>query len=250
MTAYRGNTQVLKMLIQALEASDRHHQHEGNILRLGASGGHVPVVDLVLKSQYDSFHPALVEALQQAKNVDMFKRLLPLARDHLQMEDRQKPTHYEDRFLPGQMNRAARAGDLALVEYLLSLGTKPSARWFKAGDERRGPVYAASRHGHRDVVDRLLREGFPFSQGSLEAAFRNGNADTIDEVVRVALETPEKYSLLPPLLVAVEKENQRAIKLLLSVAETRLGADARFQALQKAKELGLESMARYLEELG
>lgn len=247
MAAFRGNNEVLQVLIEALSPSARRHRHVGDILEFGAMGNQMSTVDLVLEPSYNSHNPSLVAGLQKTTSLAMFKKLLPLARDHLEMEFRQTSRTFTEKFLPLQLVHAVKSGDVAMVAYVSELGARPSASWFRSPYNTNDPVFAAARCGHEEALKYLIDKGFVFTQESLQATIQHGHRETVREGLRLAGDGD--YSLAEPLRIAVEKEDETVVRMLYKLDAPRLSAEDKAQALRKSRELGLESMTRLLQGL-
>ncbi|KAI1858066.1 uncharacterized protein JN550_012888 [Neoarthrinium moseri] len=243
LAAYRGHDEVVRLLMNAItKGSEENGLFWGKILKNAAKGNHISTVKLVLKPEYNYWDPSLVAGLQATASLEIFQTLLPLAKDFLQVEPQRKPNHYHNKFLPSQLQLAARSGNVPMMEYLFYLGVKIPAKWPKS----RNPVLEAAKHGHKDALICLLTKGFTLDQDSFDAAVRYGNPD----IVQVALNNAGKrHSFTQALLSAVGRENQSVTRMLLSQETTDLDNEVRTQAWWTAKKMGLESMARMLKQV-
>lgn len=171
--------------------------------------------------------------------MEVFEKLLPLARNFLQDEARNKPEFYDERWLPGRLYFAAQDGNLAMMEHLFELGvTIPPGKhriWF------RNPVRQAAKHGRKDALAVLLRRGFVVAQEALEASVQYGYPETVQFVLN---NIESNYSAAKALLTSVEKENDTVIQMLL--AHQPVAEETRVQALQLTEEMGLDSMRKLI----
>jgi hypothetical protein len=189
------------------------------------------------------------------QSVEIYRRLLPLARDYMESDPslQQQRDYYEKKLLPLQMLAAASQGNVPMMEFLSQSGVLMRSRW-PSMDSRpgtggyyrlkyRNPLYEAASQGHINALVWLLDRGWAPDVKCLEYAVSYGSP----EVVRLLLDnTDATLSLANPLLIAVEKENEKVTRMLLSAESMQLDDEAKIQALRRAKEMGLDSMARML----
>lgn len=238
--AFQGHDEVVRLFIDFIAKGKRENKlFRDLILRTAASQNHFSTIQLGLKEDYNHHDPALVFALRYTRSVDIFKLLLPLARDHLQWEGQSQPDYYTDRFLPEQLAQAAANGNVEMMEHLFHLGAKLPTDWPK----QRNPILRAARCGQKNALMYLLAKGFVLGGESLEAAVQHGEP----EVVRIALGNVDpQYPLWESLLIAVEKENEAVTRMLLGIQPTRVDDDTRRHALHRAEDMELESMVEML----
>lgn len=163
-----------------------------------------------------------MSGLEGTTSVEVFKKLLPLARDNLQREFQKRPHHFHQKFLPRQLMWAAAAGNLAMMEHLVELGAVPlPAGGLRQIKKTRDPVYAAASNGRKEALVLLLGKGFPMTTQSILAAVRYGDLKTVE----VALDHFDGACSVSQLLsVAEEKENGPVYRRLLSFGESRMVA--------------------------
>lgn len=238
--AFQGHDEVVRLFIDFIATGKRENKlFRDLILRTAASQNHFSTIQLGLKEDYNHHDPALVFALRYTRSVDIFKLLLPLARDHLQWEGQSQPDYYTDKFLPEQLAQAAANGNVGMMEHLFHLGVKLPADWPK----QRNPILRAARCGQKHALTFLLAKGFVLGGDSLEAAVQHGDPG----VVRITLENVDpQYPLWDSLSIAVEKENEVVTRMLLDIQPTRVDDDTRTHALHRAEDLELESMIEML----
>ncbi|KAI1075903.1 hypothetical protein F5B20DRAFT_558342 [Whalleya microplaca] len=216
LAAFRGHNEVVRLFMDAIATgSQENGLLRGTVLEYGAKGNHLSTIELVLEPEYNYWSTPLVSGLKETASLDIFKRLLPLAKDYLQIEFQRKPNHYDEKFLPSQLAAAAGAGNVAMMEHLFELGATIQPRWCRSKNELRNPVLRAAKHGQKNALMCLLNRGFVMNQNSLEAAVRYGNPET----VQVVLDNIDQIDSLSQLLsIAIENENEAVVRMLLSFA--------------------------------
>lgn len=238
--ASQGHDEVVRLFIDFIARGKRENKlFRDLILSTAARQNHLSTVQLGLKEDYNHHDPTLVASLRYTGSVDIFKLLLPLARDHLQWEGQSQPNYYTDSFLPEQLVQAAANGNVEMMEHLFHLGAELPAGWPK----ERNPILKAARCGQKHALTFLLAKGFVLGGDSLEAAVQHGDPG----VVRIALDNVDpQYPLWNSLLIAVEKENEAVTRMLLAIQPTRVDDDTRTHALHQAEDMELESMVKLL----
>lgn len=253
IAAFQGHVEVLRTMldIEKHPVCLRFALQDG--VSFGNAGNQVGSLDACLDSAYNGYQRGLVGILERTRTIPLFDRLYQVCKDHLTnghrnpWEPELDKRQIQVEFLSGHFHRAALDGKLALMNHLVQLGSRRT-HVDRVVDNKNGYRELVSRvaeKGYADVLTYLLENRAKIGSRSLEAACDHGNPDT----VRILLEYGARDSWKPgnALLKAAERENETALRLLLETG-TLIDKDQKQQVLNFAKEEGLSSMVKILEE--
>ena len=216
------------------EDTEKNGTSSESILILGETPGHVSI--------HSKLHQYILQGMARTGSPEIYQYLQSFLsqtylKDHSQTQ--------EDR--DHNLARKAEAGDIAMVRHLLELGANPNSKETEGGP----PLIHAIRAWHEDIFDLLLEYGAdPNHRGqmaprdtALSAVVKAGSMVMLQKLLDAGYVIVKKdiYSLM----YAVKMEHTAMVELLL-----RLGVGSRTERrrlLQKAQDMGLESMVRVLK---
>ncbi|KAI1813436.1 ankyrin [Poronia punctata] len=279
MAAFRGHLDMVQHLVQVEKKTTRNNwafmsaSTASTIIRFASIGGYPDVIDYALEnSNLVSGRPTtatrrnIAIALSFAKSPEIYRKLstvLESVFDTIIQDD-----------VYACLDQAARQGNTEMVRSLL-LGqdvclnqpgadanptkTQPPLEEQQGCDSSSStprPLISAIESGNLETVEVLLRHGadpnwFPATRTALMAAVHKGDITIVRKLVeygaKVHVGTP------PPLVVAVQQENEDIFNYLLASSlgeDAGAGADAGAWAMAYPKFFDLDSMADLLCEKG
>lgn len=252
VAAFKGNVEVMRMFLKALK--DPRHIEFARYLAAewAGQGNHMGAVELCLDPVYTAYDRSLLDIVNQTTSTEIFDRVLPLCKDHLDDDWRNAPSEPQDvtlkRFLGFRLLEAVKHGELSMVRHLVELGVSPRESPWPSGDNERGYntfISNAAAGGHMAILAYLLENGATIASRALEAASRHGNPGC----VRLLLEHGAMDSFKPgsALLEAVKRENEPVVRQLMESAMT-MDDSIKGQALDMAFEEGLVSISEVIRE--
>jgi hypothetical protein len=259
--SYRGHTEIVKLLM--VDHSDGAlHSNNCSTIIVNFFNDHTELLNLTLGPLWQGcgFRPRDTHdlrrlALNETRNLEMFKQLLKDAKSHFAMHD---PYWFLTR-----THTAAKQGQADIVKYMIeeervdvdddksvdrSIFLSRYPVEFRKGfllQDRPGTLLdIAARGGHGDAVKILLDAGAKPDHG-IEFAAMCGSRT----LVRLlwAHDEFKNDAVQGALAIAVDREDTAVFNLLKELG-ARLDDDVRVAMTQKAQEEGLESMVRLLDE--
>ncbi|KAI1745414.1 hypothetical protein F4680DRAFT_465380 [Xylaria scruposa] len=233
MAARRGHNEIMSLLIDAVITNGfRDHFVLGEALWSAVRGNQLSTVELILKPQLilesGFYNSCLHHGLRHTADINIFKRLAPIARGQ------------DFWILSRWVCDAASNGNLAILKHLIEEeGAKPT--------EWEWPLEEAARNGRMDALVYLLRKGFPLRPGLPLSAAKSRNPDVMRVIIEAGTQQNTYLEPGPALVTATERENDRVVRLLLRCEHVKINDEYKARALQRAEELGLESMAEMLD---
>lgn len=237
------------MLLNAIEDPDKLEIARWGAISYAGHGNQMATLQLCLDPLYTSHSSSLVGVLEDTLSIEMFDHVFQLCKDHLIDDTMQslhpRPDEIAPRFLTSRFFTAASRGELAMMEYLVSLGAKPCG--MKRDDNEDGyysPIRYAAEHGHTEAVAYLLNLDIPFGSRSLEAASKHGNPSC----VKLLLGKGAKDSFKPgnAIFEALKRENELVLRILQE-SGMKMDESLREQLLKFAESEGLMSMTNFVE---
>ncbi|RYC63973.1 hypothetical protein CHU98_g2217 [Xylaria longipes] len=223
----------------------------GHALKDAILGNQLSTVELILEPEqkwvYD-YNLYLVHGIRGTADIDIFKRLVPFAREYpiYFMRLRSKPDYWRVKTLPAMVCSAASNGNLAILKYLVEEeGVELTERWYKI-HKSEGPVLNAAKDGRIDALVYLLGKGMPLLPATPKFAAQSRNPDVMRIVIEGGMQQNSNLEFGPALLVATERENEQVVRLLLRCEHVKIDDESKARARRRAEELGLESMAEML----
>ncbi|KAI0965208.1 hypothetical protein F4678DRAFT_453354 [Xylaria arbuscula] len=251
LAAYRGNNEIMSLLLGAvITDSSEDLIPLGNTLQNAIFGNQLSTVELILDAQQKWVHdynPYLIDGIKKTADLDIFKRLVPFAREYPSSIRRllAKPDYWRVKTLPEMVCSAARDGRLAILKHLMEdEGAELLERWHKIRSGE--PVASAAINGHIDALVYLLGKGMPLCQAAPLAAARSRNPDVMRVIIEGGMKQNSNLDFGPTLVAATEMENEQVVKLLLHCEHMTIDDQSKAQARQRAKDLSLQSMAEVL----
>lgn len=220
-------------------------------------GGKLSTLDIVFESMragYAAWEEALVGTMEEVTDVDMFKRLYSYTEEFIDAE-KSEDEGSKDHILCNLLCQAAGKGAIPLMEHLMELGATPeNPAWSRESDVE-DPLEGAVIGGHTEAVIYLLEKGFcpgdfpkvPVDD-CLVAAVRWKSLHMVESILsHLNRESPDFGRRLESSLeMAVERENERILSMLLTFGSTAVTNKVIRRLKYKAEDLGLESMADFL----
>ncbi|KAI1755415.1 hypothetical protein F4782DRAFT_404341 [Xylaria castorea] len=249
LAAYRGNNEIMSLLLGAVTTDGPK-----DLLPLGCAlenailGNQLSTVELVLEPQQKwvrDYNGYLVDGIRGTADIDIFKRLVPFARDHpvYIRRLRLKPDYWRVKTLPAMVCSAASDGNLAILHHLVEEeGAELPERWYKTHSDE-GTVVSAAKDGRIDALVYLLGRGMPLRPATPQFAARSRNQDVMRVAIEGGMRQDSSLEFGPALVTATERENEQVVRLLLCCEHVRIDDESKARARRRAEELGLESMA-------
>ncbi|KAI8955782.1 hypothetical protein F4801DRAFT_175731 [Xylaria longipes] len=190
LAAYRGNNEIMSLLLGAVTTDGpKDLEPLGHALKDAILGNQLSTVELILEPEqkwvYD-YNLYLVHGIRGTADIDIFKRLVPFAREYpiYFMRLRSKPDYWRVKTLPAMVCSAASNGNLAILKYLVEEeGVELTERWYKI-HKSEGPVLNAAKDGRIDALVYLLGKGMPLLPATPKFAAQSRNPD----VMRIVIE--------------------------------------------------------------
>ncbi|KAK8022082.1 hypothetical protein PG993_012849 [Apiospora rasikravindrae] len=227
IAAYKGDNLSTGLLFDVHES--RYSAAEEVVLEYASKGNNPSTIELFVTPAYEG--PYLDRAVFETTSLDVFQRLYPRARDIFECS----------RTWDELMLAMARRGVLPILDYLFGLYYPDPASPF-AGEL----LETAARDGRAGTVVYLLEKGVPVRRRALEAAVRYGNPALVNLLLK---RSSFALTSTHALAIAVEKEDDKVLGMLLEAGATRLLCSSRKEELvAEAREQGLESMEKLLRE--
>ncbi|RWA03291.1 hypothetical protein EKO27_g11814 [Xylaria grammica] len=252
LAAYRGNNEIMSLLLEAVTADGRRDiEPLGDALKNAIRGNQLSTVELILGPQRKpllGYMMNLVDGIRGTADIDIFKRLVPFAREYPTVTPRlrSRPDYWRVRTLPAMVCSAASDGNLAILKYLVEEeGGEPTERWYKTHKDQ-GPVMSAATDGRIEALVYLLDRGMLVRPVTPRFAARSRNPDVMRVVIEGGVQQNSNLEFGPALVTATERENEEVVRLLLRCEHVRIDDESKTRARRRAEELGLESMAEML----
>jgi ankyrin repeat protein/L-ascorbate metabolism protein UlaG (beta-lactamase superfamily) len=147
------------------------------------------------------------------------------------------------------LHKAAAAGHIAIVEYLLTEGADIDAR----NNDNQNPLLYAAYHGHKDVVHLLLDKGANFKEPDrygrtvLHYPVRGGYKDVVEILVKKGMDiTVEDGMGVSPLRFAIEGGHAEIMDVFVDSKALDVGGDKGGVALHLAAALGQKEIVDLL----
>ncbi|KAK7936700.1 protein kinase [Apiospora aurea] len=195
--------------------------------------------------EYD-FWNSCFEAACKTTSLEIFQKLYPRAENYLDTDD------YSLMDLPSGslMDSVVSRGVVPILDYLFNLYCPgPTSHYtdlLPKGSGTSSLLQKAARHGQQETVVYLLDKGFPVLPAALEAAVRHGNPALVDLLLKRA---GFVVTATGALSIAVEKEDETVLRMLLEAGAKRLlCSDCKEGLVAEARDQGLESMEKLLRE--
>ena len=144
--AFQGHVEVLSLLLVSIDPSCLEDARDDGVL--GASrGNQVGTLELCLKSTYDVYNDALVNALRETTSIAVFDCIFPLCksllvddgRSHWKSRSETENLRLQSNFLSDQFHAAVDGGNLDMMKHLVQLGD--SSTYFHHQDSDRPTGY-------------------------------------------------------------------------------------------------------------
>ncbi|KAK8108497.1 hypothetical protein PG984_014298 [Apiospora sp. TS-2023a] len=259
--AFRGHNKPIRVLLDALEkvrrVFDAHDiKCHWGCLSSRTMGGRIANTTLAYASRGNRLSTVkMFVRLEEAKNIsleagfdttslEIFQMIYPLIE---RRRDRTLITMFSglERFVEWAILRGA----VPIIDYLFRKIHPESVSWSTSNPpfvpyEFLYLLDTAARHGRQEAVVYLLTKGWPVFHWALEAGVRYGSP----AIVQLLLE--RAYCLMDTrmLTIAVEKENEKVLQMLLDARSAWDDAGWQEKLVAHARKLGLESMERLLLE--
>ncbi|TGJ80745.1 hypothetical protein E0Z10_g8021 [Xylaria hypoxylon] len=252
LAAYRGNNEIMSLLLGAVTTGCRGDlQPLGHALKNAILGNQLSTVELILESQQKwvrDYNMDLVHGIRGTSDIDIFKWLVPFAREYpiYRTRLRSKPDYWRVKTLPTMVCSAASDGNLAILKYLVEVeGAELTERWYK-NRKIEGPVLNTAKDGRIDALVYLLGKRMPIRPAAPRFAARSRNPDVMRITIEGGMQQNSNLEFGPALVTATKRENEQVVRLLLRCEHVRIDDEYKAQARRRAEELGLESMTEML----
>ncbi|KAK7918037.1 hypothetical protein PG985_009911 [Apiospora marii] len=256
---YRGHNETIRVLLDALEdhgrASALHGKRsliserlEGKaketILLYASRGNKLSTIEMFVRP--DKAGKELADAVFETTSLDIFQTLYPWAKNYF---DINTTDWYDSHTSELLIRSVARRGVVPILDYLFRQLYPDSVSW---GADSPPPTRlevcsilgTAARNGHEEAVIYLMGKGFRVSADVLEAAVEYGNR----AIVQLLLERAPPVESTYALTVAVEKEDEKLLEMLLDACAGPVDIEYKGSVVGHSRDSGLESMEKLLLE--
>ncbi|KAK8061090.1 hypothetical protein PG997_015311 [Apiospora hydei] len=221
IAAYKGYIEIASLLLG--EYSEKAAAAT-LVMRHASKANNLSMLELVLDLNLGTYVPMV--AMFETTSLEVYQTLYALAKDGWEGPD---PALSYLVLVADHMTAMARRGALPILEFLLGHDISASAYWRRAPDNLRP-----------DLLREAARAGQVETGNALDAVAQQGNP----VVARLLLDYAGESKWYSPLALttAVEREHGEVVRILLTGWQ-RNDMD---EALEKARELGLEPMEEIL----